>query len=217
VVKSGGVRAAIVTMLIAMSLMAGCSRTPATLRSGLEANPGPVTSAGATATADAPTATVAGTGTVAPAEPKIGSAAPKSGGGKKASSAKKPASPRQGKKRKTSQGAPTASIVVNFVNGTSSKPLENTLIEVGRATFSPDAQRRSTRGVLSPVPVAETVAFAVYPDGRSGNRVVVPLTIAADDGLGESENVVYIVVSDESVQVRGAMPSGPQTRTYPRF
>lgn len=213
VTKFGTSKAALAVILIAASILgAGCSRPPETFQSKLKASPKPLASAATT-----PSAPVGTPGATLPVEPQDRAAPKQKRGGKTSGDAEKPAAPQPTRKPRASEDAPTASIVVNFVNGTSSKPLENTVIGVGRATYRPDLQRRSTRGVLSPVPVAETVALAVYPDGRSGSRVAVPLTIAADDGVGESENVVYIVVSDQSVQVRGAMASGPQTRTYPRF
>jgi hypothetical protein len=102
-------------------------------------------------------------------------------------------------------------VVVSFANVADKKPPQGTVIAIGRLRFEPDLGEKRDRGVLAPVPIGSAVALAVYPDGRSGNRIAVPLRTRAS-----SENTLTVVLSDYSVFVSGK-PVGAEPRRYPRF
>jgi len=149
-------------------------------------------------TSTAGTATGATTGAASTA----GSAS-NSGGTSASSGTKKPAQ----------AGMP---VMVIFWNDASSKKLTRAEVVIGAGSFKPSASAKNSRMNLGPFAYGKTIDVIVYPDGRGGKKIVVPMMLDRQMIPKSEQDAIHVAISDKTVRVLGnAILNVDQS--YPRY
>ena len=89
-----------------------------------------------------------------------------------------------------------------FWNETSAA-LANCEIVVGASSYKPNTAGEAARGTIGPLALNKTLSLLVYPNGRSGKRLVVPFTLTPDMLPDSEQDAIHVAVSDSSVRVLG--------------
>lgn len=107
-------------------------------------------------------------------------------------------------------------VTVIFWNDTSSKKLARTEIVIGAATFLPSTSAASSRKNLGPFVYGKKMDLIVYPDGRSGKKIVVPMMLDRQMIPKSEQDAIHVAISDKTVRVLGnAILNVDQS--YPRY
>jgi len=85
------------------------------------------------------------------------------------------------------------------------RPLNGTEVVLGQAVFKPDTRRMMDRGVLGPLPSGTTGTLVIYPDGRDGKKISVPLRAPGAGTTDPRARIVDVALSDDGVRVLGSM------------
>jgi hypothetical protein len=216
--SSRGLRAALAT-LVAFSILitlTGCSGSATKAELGIDKaasqikrllGGGSSVESSTTARTTVPTGSVAGTGTAA----KGGSTGTATG--KPAGATGAPAA----------AGSPSAAPVptqirirVIWWNDTVNKKPTGCEIRLGSSAFSPDISQKKDVGAVGPAVIDKPLGLVIYPDGRSGKKVVVPIQLTADMQPDSERDAIHVAVSDTEVRVLGS-PVDNFDRTFPRF
>jgi len=107
-------------------------------------------------------------------------------------------------------------VLILFWNDTNSKPLKGTEIVIGTSSFKPDTSGKDDRGTVGTVPYGEVVKITIYPDGRSGKKIQVPLTVVRGMIPNSEQAAIHVAISDGSVRVLGNAISNLD-QAVPRF
>ena len=208
----------VVSALALVALTAGCSRGNVSSGSGLSAaDKAAYAAGGSSATASDAAAVKNQTGTDASATDKGSGAA--AGTGSAASGTGSSASGTGSKSTKGAVSTTTASgmkIRLIFWNDTSSKPLKGTEIVAGSSSFKPRTTSKNVRGATAALPYGKVVQLMVYPDGRTGKKITVPVMVFKDMLPNSEQDAIHIAISDGSVRILGN-PVNSVDQTVPRF
>lgn len=93
-------------------------------------------------------------------------------------------------------------VVVKYWNDTQSKQAGDIEIVVGLNVWKPSADQKSDTRKLGPIALDETLEFVVYPDGRDGKKIVVPVTVTAGMS-GMDTDAIHVELRDDQVRVLG--------------
>jgi len=108
------------------------------------------------------------------------------------------------------------SVLVIFWNDTSSKQLTGAEVVIGTSSFRPSASAKNSRQNLGPFAYGKKIDVIVYPDGRSGKKVVVPMVIDRQMVPKSEQDAIHVAISDKTVRVLGnAILNVDQS--YPRY
>ncbi len=212
---------AFVLIVAIAALATGCSRSKATSSGGL--TPADKTSSGATASANASDAAAVknSDGTAAPTT--NGNATTGGSGSTNAngssgtgtgSTATKP-----GTAAKPGTGAKPVSgmkVRVLFWNDTNSKPLKGTEILVGSSAYKPNTTGKTDRLTTASLAYGKVLQLTVYPDGRGGKKIIVPMMVTGDMAPNSDQDAIHIAISDGSVRILGN-PINEVDKTIARF
>jgi len=70
--------------------------------------------------------------------------------------------------------------------------------------WSPDNSRAASQtGSLAKIPVGEQLTLQVFPDGRNGKRIDVPVEVTAEMVDNSEEDAIHVAISDTAVRVVG--------------
>jgi hypothetical protein len=111
---------------------------------------------------------------------------------------------------------PGMSVMVVFWNDTNSKNLSRAEVVIGSGSFKPGSSAKTARKILGPYAYGKKIDVIVYPDGRSGKEIVVPMVLDRQM-VGKSEqDAIHVAISDKTVRVLGnAILNVDQS--YPRY
>lgn len=107
-------------------------------------------------------------------------------------------------------------VLIMFWNDTDSKPLKSTEIVLGASTYKPATGGKTDQGTLGLAPYDESVMITVYPDGRSGKKIEVPIVVTKGMIANSEQDAIHVAVSDGSVRVLGNAVSNID-QVLPRF
>jgi hypothetical protein len=182
----------------------GCSRSAKTSGSGLAPAEQTQTSSGeSSATTDAAAVKNAAT----------------TGGTSSATSSGSSGSATKGTGTSTNSGKPAQSgmsVMVVFWNDTNSKKLSRAEVVIGAGSFKPGSSAKTARKILGPFAYGKKIDVIVYPDGRSGKEIVVPMMLDRQMAGKSEQDAIHIAISDKTVRVLGnAILNVDQS--YPRY
>jgi len=188
----------------------GCSRSPKTSTdSGLApAERGAASSeesSGTTDTTAQKTSTPAATSSTATTTgaPSGSGAGSNSGGSGTSTGSNKPVAP----------GMP---VMVIFWNDANSKKLTRAEVVIGASSFKPSASAKNSRKNLGPFAYGKKIDVIVYPDGRGGKEIVVPMMLDQQMVPKSEQDAIHVAISDQTVRVLGnAILNVDQS--YPRY
>jgi len=104
----------------------------------------------------------------------------------------------------TTQAEPTMTLMILFWNDTESKDPKGFEVAVGTAKWVPaDPTLRNQTGEIKGVVIGKKLQLEVYPDGRSGKKIIVPIELAKDMRSGSEADAVHVEVKDGTVRVLG--------------
>lgn len=104
----------------------------------------------------------------------------------------------------TTQPAATMSLMILLWNDTQSKAPEGIEVAVGAAKWAPaDSSLANQTGVLKGIAVGQKLQLEVYPDGRSGKKILVPILLTKEMRSGSEADAVHVEVKDGTVRVLG--------------
>lgn len=107
-------------------------------------------------------------------------------------------------------------VMVIFWNDTSSKKLNAAEIVAGTSSFTPSTTAKSSRKNLGPLAFGKKIDLVVYPDGRSGKKIVVPMMLDRQMIPKSEQDAIHVAISDKTVRVLGnAILNVDQS--YPRY
>jgi len=111
---------------------------------------------------------------------------------------------------------PGMSVMIVFWNDTNSKKLSRAEVVIGKGSFKPGSSAKTSRKILGPFAYGKKIDVIVYPDGRSGKEIVVPMMLDRQM-VGKSEqDAIHVAISDKTVRVLGnAILNVDQS--YPRY
>jgi len=207
-VRSFRISAAILMVLVLALAATGCSRsTKESEGSGLSPAQRAVAASGESSTtsdtaaekASSPGATSSAGGSSA-----SGSASGSTSGGNGSST---------GATKPVSTGMP---VMVIFWDDTSSKSLSGAEIVIGASSFRPSSSAKNSRKNLGPFAYGKKIDLIVYPDGRGGKKIVVPMVLDRQMIPKSEQDAIHVAISDKTVRVLGnAILNVDQS--YPRF
>jgi len=210
-VRSSRTSIIVVSALALVALTTGCSRGAVSSGSGLSDAEKSASAASSSSASASDTAAVKNqTGADAPVA-ESGSGAATGNGSSASGSGSKP--------KKTTVTATTVSgmkVRLVFWNDTSSKPLKGTEIVAGASSFKPRTTSKNVRGATAALPYGKVVQLVVYPDGRSGKKIIVPVMVSKDMLPNSDQDAIHIAISDGSVRILGN-PVNSVDQTVPRF
>lgn len=105
---------------------------------------------------------------------------------------------------------------VTWWNDTVNKKPTGCEIVLGSSAFKPDISQKKVVGAVGPAETDKPLELVVYPDGRSGKKVVVPIQLTRDMQPESEQDAIHVAVSDTEVRVLGS-PVDNFDRTFPRF
>jgi hypothetical protein len=108
-------------------------------------------------------------------------------------------------------------VTITFWNKTVSRPLGGTELVVGSSSFKPSTSSESSRGKLGPVPQDVVVNLIIYPDGRAGNKITVPLIRRSGATSIPGMEDVVVAIWDSEVRVGGRSILRSYGQEFPRF
>lgn len=121
--------------------------------------------------------------------------------------AKDPAKPAPGTDDEPETPAATGTTMdlkILLWNDTDSKAPKNLEVVVGEVKWVlTDNATPSVAGELAGLPVGKKLDLVVYPDGRSGNKIIVPIMLTKDMRSGSEADAVHVEVKDDRVRVLG--------------
>ena len=104
----------------------------------------------------------------------------------------------------STQPGATMSLMVLLWNDTQSKAPGDLEVAVGAVKWVPsDSSLANQAGSLKGLAVGQKLQLEVYPDGRSGNKILVPILLTKDMRSGSEADAVHVEVKDGSVRVLG--------------
>ena len=107
-------------------------------------------------------------------------------------------------------------VKILFWNDTNSKDLRGTQVRIGSAVFKPDTSVTQTRGSLGPIEYDKPIELVVYPDGPTGKKILVPVTVTRQMVPNSEQDGIQVAISDGTVRVLGN-PVVDVDRSQPRF
>ena len=108
------------------------------------------------------------------------------------------------------------SVMVIFWNDANSKKLSGAEVVVGTSSFTPSISAKSSRKNLGPLAFGKKIDLIVYPDGRTGNKIVVPMMLDRQMIPKSEQDALHVAISDTTVRVLGnAILNVDQS--YPRY
>jgi hypothetical protein len=215
--SSRGLRAALATFVALSILMtlSGCSGSARKAELGIDKAAsriknmlagGSAAETSATARATVPTASAGAAG----AAQKGGSAGTTT---KPAGSGGSSATPGNGS---TSTVPVRIRVRVIWWNDTVKKKPTGCEIILGSSAFKPDISEKKVVGAVGPAETNKPLELVVYPDGRGGKKVVVPIQLTNEMQPDSERDAIHVAVSDTEVRVLGS-PVDNFDRTFPRF
>lgn len=118
-----------------------------------------------------------------------------------------------GAKKPSQAGMP---VMVIFWNDTSSKKLTRAEVVIGASSFKPSVSAKSSRKNLGPFAYGKKIDVIVYPDGRGGKEIVVPMMLDRQMIPKSEQDAIHVAISDKTVRVLGnAILNVDQS--YPRY
>jgi len=89
-------------------------------------------------------------------------------------------------------------------NDTDAKAPKNLEVAVGSVKWVlADNSVPSVTGELAALAVGKKLSLEVYPDGRSGKKIVVPILLSKDMRSGSEADAVHVEIKDDRVRVLG--------------
>lgn len=196
----------------ALMLAGGCRKDESTAKLGLEpgaAATSPESSASSATSATSEAAGKSPTSSSATTAASNGNGSATGGAGASGSNSNKPGSPTGGTAKPSGPGtkpsAPvkTTALKILWWNDTVSKKATGCEVAYGSAAFRPDVSQDAATGLLKAVPVGKTVNLVVYPDGRSGKKIIVPFKVDSYMKASTDQDAIHVAVSDDTIKVLG--------------
>jgi len=107
-------------------------------------------------------------------------------------------------------------VMVIFWNDANSKKLTRAEVVIGASSFKPSASAKSSRKNLGPFAYGKKIDVIVYPDGRGGKEIVVPMMLDQQMVPKSEQDAIHVAISDQTVRVLGnAILNVDQS--YPRY
>jgi len=104
----------------------------------------------------------------------------------------------------TAQPGATMSLMILLWNDTQSKAPGDLEVAVGAVKWVPaDSSLANQTGSLKGLAVGQKLQLEVYPDGRSGKKILVPILLTKDMRSGSEADAVHVEVKDGTVRVLG--------------
>ncbi len=214
----------IVLSLVVAITAAGCGSKDKASKTELGLKDAPKSGSGsASATGSVAASAVAGSPAKVPGKVASGasnsSGSSGSGSGSSGSGSGSSSQSSSGNKKPGTKPVPPASgfaLKILWWNDTQSKAPANFEVVYGSSSYKPTVANKSASGTLGPIPTGKAVNLVIYPDGRNGKRITVPIQISASMSSGSEVDAVHVAVSDSQVRVLGN-PVDNFDRSYDRF
>jgi len=104
----------------------------------------------------------------------------------------------------STQPGATMSLMILLWNDTQSKAPGDLEVAVGAVKWVPaDSSLANQSGSLKGLAVGQKLQLEVYPDGRSGKKILVPILLTKDMRSGSEADAVHVEVKDGTVRVLG--------------
>lgn len=112
----------------------------------------------------------------------------------------------------------TKGLVVKILwwNDTKTKAPNGCEIVYGSSSFKPVATKDAASGSIGPVPYRKSVQLVIYPDGRSGKKILVPFVVDSGMNANSDRDAIHVQISDAEVRVLGNAVDGFD-KTFDRF
>ena len=107
-------------------------------------------------------------------------------------------------------------VLVIFWNDASSKRLTSPEVVVGTSSFKPDSGAKTSRGTVGPLAYGKKIDLIIYPDGRGGKKIVVPVVVSNQMVAKSELDAIHVAISDGTVRVLGNAVINLD-QSYPRF
>ncbi len=211
-------RLVLALVITALAVSAGCASK--SRQGGTSGAPSTAATATATTTQSVtPTGSAAATVSTNPAGPgtsgATGGSASKPGGSKTSGSQGQGGiTPKPGENPEENLGT---NVLVYVSTIAKKRPPAGTEIVLGKSSFKPDTQRAMDRGVLGPLPAGKTATLVIYPDGRDGKKISIPILVSGSNTKDPRGRTVDVAISDEGVTVLGVMVQPEGRGTKDRF
>lgn len=89
-------------------------------------------------------------------------------------------------------------------NDTETSPPVRFELVLASSEWRPDNSRAASQtGSLARIPVGERLMLQIFPDGRNGKQIDVPVEVTAEMMDNSEEDAIHVAVSDTSVRVVG--------------
>jgi hypothetical protein len=106
-------------------------------------------------------------------------------------------------------------LLVYVVNNSRSKTPSGTVIVLGDSVYEPGYLGAMGRGELGPLAAGQPATLVVFPDGRHGKKIRIPILVPVDAAASSRPRIVEISISDTTVLARGV--AVVTSRQYERF
>jgi len=104
----------------------------------------------------------------------------------------------------TTPNAPSMTLMILFWNDTQAKDPKGFEVAVGTAKWVPsDPAVAKLTGEIKGLVIGKKLQLEVYPDGRSGKKILVPIELTKDMRSGSEADAVHVEVKDDTVRVLG--------------
>ncbi len=108
------------------------------------------------------------------------------------------------------------SVLIIFWNDANSKELSRAEVVIGANSFKPSSSAKNPRKSLGPFAYGKKIDVIVYPDGRSGKEIIVPMMLNRQMISASEQDAIHVAISDKTVRVLGnAILNVDQS--YPRY
>lgn len=104
----------------------------------------------------------------------------------------------------TAPNADVNTVRVIWWNDTEANPPSRLELALASSEWRPDNSRAASQtGTLARIPVGERLMLQVFPDGRNGKRIDVPVKVTAEMIENSEEDAIHVAISDTEVRVVG--------------
>ena len=107
-------------------------------------------------------------------------------------------------------------VLLIFWNDSSSKRLKGTEVVIGKSSFKPSTSSKTSRRSLGPLAFGKKIDVIIYPDGRGGKEIVVPVVVTRQMVANSEQDAIHIAISDKTVRVLGNAVINLDL-SYPRY
>lgn len=101
-------------------------------------------------------------------------------------------------------GEDVSSVRVIWWNDTEASPPARFELVLATSGWRPDNSRAASQtGTLTRIPVGEELTLQVFPDGRNGKQIDIPIEFTAEMVGNSEEDAIHVAISDRTVRVLG--------------